>query len=282
MAQRRVLIGTPIHSWQPDAAYAFSLAQTIRMGFERDIEVRELFPGGIAILPHARNGIITAAMQHGFDDLFFIDADQDWQPEWLFQLLNHPVDVVGLAVPRKDDIEQYNVRTPRGALSLYEDKVTGLWSAPGMTIGTGFLRLSRKALTALWEASEPYTCFGSPDEHRWIFDHRPMDVGKPVKELVSEDNILGEKLLALGIKTWIDPRMTCGHYGRKRYAGNFADAARRFQAYEQEQEAKAQKAALGEPEASENVVRFKAPAGADEDAAKAAEGGTADAGKSTA
>ena len=37
------------------------------------------------------------------------------------------------------------------------------------------------------------------------------------------------KLRSLGIETYLDPSMTCGHIGMKKYVGNFADWLSRMQ-----------------------------------------------------
>ncbi len=50
-----------------------------------------------------------------------------------------------------------------------------------------------------------------------IFDVRVVD-----GRLMSEDNVMCDKLRAAGIDVWLDPRITCPHIGAKRYTGNFA------------------------------------------------------------
>ncbi len=83
-------------------------------------------------------------------------------------------------------------------------------------VGTGFVRLSRKAFMALWDSSEEYENEGR--KCRWIFDVCVVD-GK----LVSEDNIMCEKLRRLGFKVHVDPSFTPTHIGMKKYHGDFAN-----------------------------------------------------------
>ena len=47
--------------------------------------------------------------------------------------------------------------------------------------------------------------------------------------LVGEDVMVSAKLRTLGIETYLDPSMTCGHIGMKKYVGNFADWLSRMQ-----------------------------------------------------
>ena len=217
MPPRRVLIGTPAHDGRVDVHYALSLTRTARMAVERGIELRELFLAYDAIIQNARNDLVKLALENQFDDLIFIDGDQDWEPEWVFKLLEYPVDCVGAAVRKKTDQEErYNVKAAMGALSILADKSTGLMSSHDMALGTGFLRLSRRALQVLWDNSEKYTAFQGRSQGAWIFDIRPVN-----GELVGEDTHVSDKLRQHGIQTWLAPGMTCGHIGSKRFVGDF-------------------------------------------------------------
>ncbi len=81
-------------------------------------------------------------------------------------------------------------------------------------LGTGFLRLSRRALSVLWDASQAYTCDGRTG--RMIFNVLVVN-----GELMSEDNVMCDKLRAAGIEVWLDPAIECTHIGIKRYGGKF-------------------------------------------------------------
>jgi len=224
---RRVLIGTPCHDSKPHAAYVHSLCQAIRLCTVVGIELRELMPCGIALVQEARNGIWRDALRFGFDDLIFIDADQDFEPDWIPKLLMYPVDCVGAAVRRKDMREMYNVKARGGPSSITTDPNTGLMTSPDMALGTGFIRFSRKALQTLWDNSEEYTTFLVDSPSRWIFDVRPHN-----GELRGEDTYVSDRLREFGIATWLDPKMTCGHFGEHRYVGDFGDFLKRAQANE--------------------------------------------------
>jgi hypothetical protein len=228
---RRVLVGTPAHDWRVDIRYLHSLTQSVRLCSVVGIELRELLPGGVALIQSARNDIVRDALKYGFDDLIFIDSDQDWEPEWIVKLLMYPVDCVGAAVRRKDDREMYNVKARGGPSSITTDPNTGLMTAPDMALGTGFLRFSRKALQLLWDNAEEYTTFLNDSPSRWIFDVRPHE-----GELRGEDTYVSDRLRELGIQTWLDPSMVCGHVGTKRWHGDFKaflDAAKAHEAEEE-------------------------------------------------
>jgi hypothetical protein len=90
-------------------------------------------------------------------------------------------------------------------------------------LGLGFVKMSKAAIAALWEASEPYENEGR--ECRMV-----CDIGIIDGQLVSEDNMVAKKLKDLGFDMWLDPRMTCCHIGTKKFYGNFEDYAKRLTA----------------------------------------------------
>jgi hypothetical protein len=210
---RRVIIATPAHDRKTFADYTYSYGETIRLGAEAGILIRGLLWPGESLVQVARNKLLKRAIEVGVDDLLFIDADQAWDAGAALRLLSHPVDCVGFPVVKKEnDGEAYNVRLP--GYPVPRCPTTGLLEVLG--IGTGFLRLTRKAMLALWNASEEYVDdFGHRD--RWIFP-----VGPVSGRLVSEDMAASFKLRQAGIKVYADPSFTCEHAGPKVWRGDFA------------------------------------------------------------
>jgi hypothetical protein len=209
---RKVLIGTPCYDGRTDVWYNNSMNNTLKLAADRNIEIVPIYMSYDALVQRARNDLVALALNSNFTDLIFIDSDQEWEPEWIFRLLEYRVDVVGGAVRKKtDDYESYNVRA--AALPIPIDIDTGLLIVDGL--GTGFMRLSRRALSALWESSAQYTNEGRIC--RMIFDVQVVN-----GELVSEDNVVCQKLRDKGFSIFLDKNMTCGHIGTKKFTGNFA------------------------------------------------------------
>lgn len=207
---RRVLIGAPSRGF-PDAAYAFAREETIRIGRERGIEITTLLLVGRALIQLSRNELVKHALDQGYDDLLFIDDDQDWKPEDALQLLDYPVDVVGAAVRDKDMTERYNVTMANLFSVRAHPEGHPILTTPDLGIGTGFMRLSRRAMQALWDHSEPY------GEQRMMFDVRVMN-----GVLRSEDFHACQTLREAGLEIWLDPAIVVGHWGRVRFAGDFS------------------------------------------------------------
>jgi len=209
---RRVLIGTPCYDGRIEVWYANSLIQTIRMGLQLGIEIMPIWLSYDALIQRARNDLMGIMIESGFDDIVFIDSDIDWVPEEFFKLLNHPVDVVGGTYRKKGDLEQYVAKILDTKRS--RDPSNGLIHAEGL--GTGFLRMSKAAVQYLWDNSTPYEEKDQGKVRRWIFDVEIKN-----GEIFSEDILVCQKLNDGGIPVWLDPTITCGHIGTKRFAGNF-------------------------------------------------------------
>lgn len=212
---RRVLIGTPAYDGKVDAAYAISLANTIRM-CPPWVSISSCLHSYQPILQLARNAIITIAVENGFDDLIFIDSDMAWEPEWVFSLLNREEQVVGGTARRKEEAERYAVHVLPGNTA---PKSNGLVQTG--FLGTGFLRIGREALMAVWNASVPYSAHGRNER-------AVCEVGVIDGHFYSEDVYLCRKLAAAGYQVWLDPSMTCRHIGTKEYKGDVAGFLQRI------------------------------------------------------
>jgi hypothetical protein len=151
------------------------------------------------------------ALQGNYDDLFFIDSDCEWEPEWFFNLLDRPEPIVGGALIKKSEKEGYTVKLIDKELKWSEDKK--LIEVDG--VGTGFMKISRFALEKLWEVSDPYMSEG--EEHRMVCDIK-VENG----DLISEDYVIANKWRGLGYKIWLDPTITLNHIGTKKFKGDFA------------------------------------------------------------
>ena len=207
---RRVLIGTPSYDGRIDVWFANSLIATVKQAEKKGIFVHAIYTSYDSLIQRARNSLVRLALTGGYDDLFFIDSDCEWEPEWFFRLLDRPEPIVGGALIKKSDKEGYTVKLTDKDLKWSEDKK--LIQVDG--VGTGFMKISRFALEKLWEISDPYMSEG--EEHRMICDIK-VENG----DLISEDYILGNKWKSLGYKVWLDPTITLNHIGTKKFKGNF-------------------------------------------------------------
>lgn len=207
---RRVLIGTPSYDGRIDVWFANSLISTVKMSYEKDVFVHAIYVSYDSLVQRARNSLFKLALDGGYDDLFFIDSDVEWEPEWFFRLLERPEPIVGAPLIKKSDDEGYTAKILDKELKWSDDKK--LIEVNG--IGTGFMKVARFAFEKLWEISETYESEG--ETHRMVCDIK-IENG----DLVSEDYVLCNKWQELGYKVWADPTITINHIGIKKFKGNF-------------------------------------------------------------
>lgn len=205
------MIAAPSYDGTITVWHASSLSETCKLGLTKDINVFAIYMSYDSLVQRARNDIIQLALETEVDDLVFIDCDVDWSPEDFFKLLEHDVDVIGGIYPKKGDQEEYPVKALNGNMKFKEN---GLVEVEG--IATGFLRLTKKAIQKIWEASEEYTEPHKPKPIRMVFD-----IAIQNGELVSEDIVFCRKWRDLGEKVWFDPSINLSHVGTKRWNGNF-------------------------------------------------------------
>lgn len=215
---RKVIIATPTYDGRVEGSYAISLAETVRLGQQVGVYFDPLLLRREPIARSRNNMLASFYHAPDYSDLLWIDADQGWNPEQALQLLDHPVDVVGGTYPRTEDPSWFVVKCNPEKLH------------PGMhgmieveALGFGFLKMSRRAVEALWKTGAPYTRHGR--QQRWVFDERPRD-----GDVVSEDVSVCLKLAELGFPVYLDPNITCTHTGPKTWAGNFLASMNEYNA----------------------------------------------------
>lgn len=207
---KNILIATPCLYGKVDAYYVHSLCESIKLGLQQDFSIRSIFLASESILPMARNELINLAYKEKYDAMVFIDDDEYWEPECLLEVLKSPKDVVTVPVVNKGDTKiAYNINLPK---TLYQDPADGY--IKGDTTGTGFLKLSAKAIKDL--------CESSPE---LAFRNKKLKVvceyGQLAGDFVGEDITLSRKIKELGYDIWVNPNYTIKHLGVKMYKGDF-------------------------------------------------------------
>ena len=141
-----------------------------------------------------------------------MDFDKSISAQAFFDLLDHPVDVVGLTARMKTEEERYNHRPEDDSAHVWDKNLKLLHVK---YLPTGYLRISRKAAKALMENSPKY--FDGGKERRMICN---VTI-EPDGGVISEDIHLCKKLNELGFKCYLDIRYTCDHFGTKKFTGNY-------------------------------------------------------------
>jgi hypothetical protein len=209
---RKVLLGTPCYDGKVGVGYLHSLIGTIALAAQSDIAIHPVHINYDALVQRARNDLVKMALETSCDDLLFMDADQEWVPQDIVNLLSHSVDVVGAPVIKKSFTNpDYNVKMLPDGLPAPTNNLLQVEA-----IGTGCLRLSKAALQAVWDMSPEYINSGATN--RMVFDVQIID-----GSLISEDTVFCAKWRSAGGRVWIDPAINLGHTGAYTWQGNFAN-----------------------------------------------------------
>lgn len=207
---RKVLVATPALDGRLDVWYTNSLVNSIRLAQANNIFLHPVFMAYDALIQRARNDLFKVAVDGEYDDMIWIDSDMEWNPEWIMQMLEAEEDVLGGTARKKTDEAEIYV----AKIKDFTKNNKGYIKCEGL--GTGFVKLSRKAFMALWESSQKYT--NGDRTCRMVCDVKIVD-----GELYSEDTIIFKKLNELGFDCWLDPKMTCNHVGTKKFVGNMVN-----------------------------------------------------------
>ena len=158
-------------------------------------------------------------------DLVFIDDDVQWEPNGLQMLLNHDVDLVAAAYPKREEPLQFMFRSALdhgGALK--GDAGTGLVEVEGMP--GGFMRMRRGMLERMWDHYKP--TLGQTDKKMpqgecvRLFDPYWMDTNLG-RMVLSEDYAFCQRWRDIGGTVYMDVSIATGHVGTKVYAGRLGD-----------------------------------------------------------
>jgi len=220
----KVLIGTPSYDGKLDIYYVDSLLNTLAQAGQHNLEVYPLFMCYDSLIQRARNDIFKAAYDAQIDVLLFIDADVGWNSQDFFKLVKSKQDLIGGSYRKKNDNEELYVvkaldeKDPSLKLDMDKD---GLMEVAGL--GCGFMKLSRKAIVEIWNASKPYK--SEKGDTRMIFEVVCED-----NDLISEDIYLCKKWRSMGNKVYLDTNITCPHTGTKTFFGNVQNWINGFKA----------------------------------------------------
>lgn len=227
-AKMKVAFATPYYMSQGFSHHADSMIHTIIMLEKAGIEWELLRVNGDSYVDRAKNTIAAEFLDSDCTDLIMIDSDEQWHPQAIARLLQHPEWVVAGAYPfknnwgrfagnpkivMKDGVAQYaNFRSlPDGAHLLEAHNVAG-----------GFLRIKRPALVQFAKAFPEaiYTdAFAWPDKPDRIYTAFFMcDIEN--FERYGEDAYFSRKMQEAGIQLWIDPNISIIHYGVQGFPGN--------------------------------------------------------------
>jgi len=214
MSIKNCAILTPCYEGKLATEYVNSLVETIYHGQKLGINISFTFLPGESLIQKARNELLKLAnSMKDLDCILFIDADMFWDPLDAIRLMNHEEDIVGGVARRRDPFtESFNVRINNGQINMTKSGLIEVDS-----VGTGFLKMSKKAISDLINSSPTYSFNNiKEDQIASVFEIQIKD-----GELYSEDYIMCHKWKELGNKVYVDPSANIGHISKINIKGDF-------------------------------------------------------------
>lgn len=223
----RLVIFTSFYKQQGYAGYIRSLAIT-QMVLERMGIAYDYWPAsGDFHVERALNKALTNFLASDYTDFLQIDSDESWDVEGLMRLITRPAEIVAGAYLMTNRWTRWTavLKTEGGA--PVGELVDGEPVLQAERVPAGFLRITKPPLLRFQEAY--------PD--RWYWDTHD-ETGERMKvtqffttslrdhEMFSQDFGFSEDLKAIGVKLWVEPNITIGHFGLTEHVGNLEASLR--------------------------------------------------------
>ena len=203
---KKVFIGTVSSSATVSAYYTSSIFKSQQLLKENGMDCYLDIIIDEPLIQLARNKLLSLFIESDCDELVFIDSDQAWAPEDLLKLINIDKDFVGAPVIFKNS-NRYNVSFE----SISNEDLIKVDS-----VGTGFLKISKKVANAVWDISPEYK--DGESSSRMAFEVKIID-----ENIMSEDFMFCKKWKDLGGEIFIDPSIDPYHIGISSFRGNFKE-----------------------------------------------------------
>lgn len=167
---------------------------------------------GVTSIDQIRCQMATDAITSGFEELFWIDDDVQFDPDDVDRLRTANLSIVGGVYPKKGE-PQLAIRWKEGTTQVTLGKGGGILEVE--YAATGFL-LTRRDVFAAMFAADGYVVgqFDRP----MIPCFMPMIVGDDPKRYLAEDWSFCERARRLGFQIWVDTRPRLMHVGRYPYS----------------------------------------------------------------
>ena len=228
MTERYVWLALPAYGSTVHCATSKSILHDVLPMVMSGIKVRVFDQCGHADIYSLRAQIMAhfLADEDKPTDLVMVDTDVAWDAGGLHKLLDHPVDCVAAAYPKRDYpltfmFQADDERNDDNQRTLMGDPETGLIEVHGMP--AGFMRCTREMLTRMRDAYrhklESYDRT-VPGEKVWrVFDPYWFKDSEGRNRVLSEDYAFCRRWRDIGGKVYMDASIPMAHIGTHAFAG---------------------------------------------------------------
>lgn len=178
---------------------------------------------GSADIAWSRSLAVAKFLDSPGTHLMFIDDDVSGPPGCVRRLLDYDQDFVASVYPKRLDPIQFSLKFLPGAKGPVVDQESGLLEVAG--VAGGFCCLSRSMLVKMIQAHPEleFVCKEAPMGYSpALFDHYWFKE-KDGNHRLSEDYAFCYRWRDLGGKVLVDPSVTLGHTGPKRFTARLMD-----------------------------------------------------------
>lgn len=230
-----IMVCTPVYGKIVYEEFARSMLALQKSASEKGILVSWETIGD-SLISRARNRLAARFMASDATHLMWIDADEVWEPEQVWQLLDCPHRVRVAAVPFKtydwDRVKERAAHINEVALSPYTPNMfhnPPEWDGHFFEViyaGTGFMMVDRSALELLGENFPQLKIDTDFERHEgdWyygVYDTEIIQCPQFGRRYLSEDFAFCERWRSVGGRIWCDYRSFVSHIGPHKFVGDF-------------------------------------------------------------
>jgi hypothetical protein len=217
---KKVAIATPFYNQMAaGSGHDTSMAATMfYIGRYTDWDV-DFWPWpGDSYVWRARNGLAKKLMESTYDEMVFIDSDEEWMVEGFIKLLSRDVPIVGAGYPAKNQWDSYGCRLyvdENARPQVTEDGLIRAESIPG-----GFMKIQKTAFMEI-QAGRPDDYYieiehGKEARYQNFFGHIFED-----HRATGEDYSFCARARFAGLPVYVEPDIWIRHYGVVSHEGNY-------------------------------------------------------------
>ena len=233
--EKHVFIATPCYGGMVTQTYMQSVLALVTEFPTSRILFSIAMLGQDALITRSRNTLVAQFLRSRATDMLFIDADIGFTPPDVLRLVQANKDVIGGLYPLRAQrwTEQSMSRLRSGeplctAPLDYVGEPVGHPDRNGLVranfAGTGFLLISRTALTRLTERYPETRCrhshVATDETSREIFALFDCLIEPGTLNYLSEDYAFCSRWRAIGGEIWLDTQAKLTHCGMSEFAGN--------------------------------------------------------------
>lgn len=219
LAGKKVMIGLPAYDHKVSVKLAISLARFAQTAVAHGVDIQVSSVCGCSVVSRARNLIAYDFLDSDCDNLLFIDADINFEPDAIFRLLAWNQDKAIVA-------GGYESRKPGKNYILTLDNQDGHLKMDDMglvkakRVATGFMMIQRRVFEKMVEDHPEWKHADSTTKGKELYAF--FDFMLKNGQYMGEDFLFCERAIEAGFDDiWIDPTIKLGHMGIMEYQSDF-------------------------------------------------------------